>query len=70
MSGKWWKRCAAVAIADVIAFALTIRSHDDFHRTATGPAVMSVGQVLGWIVSGALLVALGLMIVSGRHERR
>jgi hypothetical protein len=74
MSRGAWIRTLILAVADAIVFALTIRAHLTWHRTRGGPTFMDFHQVLGWIASFGLLLALAFSIFDGvdtaRHLRR
>lgn len=54
--------------------AATVHAHLAFHRSASGPSVMTVGQLLGWVSSVVLLlVALACAwatVTALRHRPR
>jgi uncharacterized membrane protein len=51
-------------VADAVALALTIHTHLDFHPTEGGTSVMTLGQLLGWVVSVVLLLIVVTMIAA------
>lgn len=55
---------AVFVIADAVALVLTIRTHLDYHPSDGGPTVMTLGQLLGWLVSVVLLVIVVTMIAA------
>jgi hypothetical protein len=59
----------ALAVADALAFALTIHAHLTYHHAANGPTVMPLGQLLGWIISVGLLLILILVVLESRPPR-
>jgi heme/copper-type cytochrome/quinol oxidase subunit 3 len=52
---------AALVVADAVAFALTIHTHLTYRSGGAGgaPTVMTLGEMLGWIISVSLLLVLG-----------
>jgi hypothetical protein len=61
---------AVLAVADVIAFALTIHAQVTYHPAPGDPSVTTLGQVLGWIISFGLLITIAVMILLRRYDRR
>lgn len=57
-------------IADVVAWLLTVHATVDYHAVGDGPTVLSLGDLLGWIVSIALLLVVVAMIASALSRRR
>ena len=53
-----------LAVIDALAWALTIHAHLTFRRSANGPSVMPVSQLLGWVISVAVLLLLIFCSVS------
>jgi hypothetical protein len=53
----------AVAVLGAVDLAATIHAHLSFHRTPTGPSVMPLTQVLGWITS-VLLLGLAITLAA------
>jgi hypothetical protein len=65
---------AVLLVADAVALGLTIHTHLDYHPSGGSPSVMTLGQLLGWLVSVVLLLILVTMIAAqlraGRERRR
>jgi hypothetical protein len=59
-----------LALADIVVFALTIRSHLNYHRPASGPSVMPLGQLVGWIVGFGLLLVLAAIVFATAQAAR
>jgi hypothetical protein len=64
---------AALAVADVVAWLLTLHAQAGFHAGPGGPST-DLGIVIGWIASIGLLIVLVLTVLGGRqakaYERR
>ncbi len=60
----------ALAVADALAWALTIHAHLTFRQRKGGPSVMSEGQLLGWSLSVLLLIALILLLLGARADAK
>ena len=58
-----------LAVVDALAFGLTIHAHLTYHHSHDGPSVMPLGQLLGWILSVALLLVLILVVLESRPPR-
>jgi hypothetical protein len=63
---KW---IIGLAVADALAFALTIHAHLTFRHASNGPTVMPLGQLIGWILSVGLLLILILVVLESRPPR-
>jgi hypothetical protein len=63
---------AALVVADAVTFALTIHTHLDYRSGGAGgaPTVMSLGQLLGWIISVGLLLVLAALVAARVGEWR
>lgn len=70
MSRRAWRWVVGLAIADLAMIAVTVRTHLAYRHSAGGPAVMSAGQLLGWALSGLLLIALVCVVVAARADAR
>ena len=70
LSRRQLRWIAVLGLADILAFALTIHSHLTYHAAPNGPTVMTIGQLLGWIISVALLIIVGLIILGARQAER
>jgi hypothetical protein len=59
-------------VAEVVVLALTLHAHFTFHSNGgpNSPSVMSVGQLLGWFFSAALLIAMILLVAAARQSAR
>jgi heme/copper-type cytochrome/quinol oxidase subunit 3 len=59
-------------VLDAVLFALTVHAHLTFHHSsnANQPTTMTVGQLLGWVTSGLLLLALITVAVSSWRASR
>lgn len=68
MSRRVVKWIVGLSVIDAVAWALTIHTSVTYHRSGpTAPLVMPLGELLGWIVSGVLLV---LILVIVKESRR
>jgi hypothetical protein len=54
----------------VIDLAATIHAHLTWKRTASGPTVMPLGQLLGWVSSTLLVIAVVLVVITGISSNR
>jgi hypothetical protein len=70
MSRRAWRWVVTLAVADLVVIALTVHAHVRFHHTPNGPEVMPAGQLLGWALSGALLIILVCVIIGARNEAK
>ena len=66
-AGYW---VLALGLLDLLVFALTLHAHTTYRRTATGPSVMPVGQLLGWAASAVLFALVILVILGARRAAR
>ncbi len=67
MSRRAVQWIVGLGVLDIVVFALTLHAHLTFHRTPNSPTVMTVGQVLGWLITGVLLVAIALIVKESRR---
>lgn len=67
MSRRAVQWVVGLGVLDVLTFVLTLHANLTFHRTQTSPSVMTIGQALGWIITGVLLVMILLIIKESRR---
>jgi len=67
MSRRAVKWIAGLGVLDLLVLALTIHANLTFHRTATSPSVMPLGELLGWIVFGLLFAAVLVIVKESRR---
>lgn len=70
MSTRAWRWFVIFLVAAAVDLALSIHAHLTFHATKGGPSVMTVGQLLGWASTVALLAAATCIAIGGLNERR
>jgi hypothetical protein len=69
MTRRGWTWVAALAAADVLAWALTLHAQLSFHAPPGGQ-VTSLGIVLGWLASVVFAIAIALMLLAGRQATK
>jgi hypothetical protein len=70
LSRRVWRWIAVLAVADVIAFALSIHSQVDYRTAPGSPSTTTLNQVMGWIISFGLLLAIVLIVLAARYDRQ
>jgi hypothetical protein len=69
-----WSGLIVLSVLSAIDLAATIHAHLTWKRTAGGPTVMPLGQLLGWVSSTLLVIAVVLAVITGiastRRRRR
>jgi hypothetical protein len=65
-----WTWLVATFVVGAIDLAATINTSVHWHATLGGPSVITLGQLLGWVTSIALLVIAALIAISGRREQQ
>jgi hypothetical protein len=63
----WLLVLSALAAVDL---AGTVHAHLTWKRTAGGPTVMPLGQLLGWVSSTLLVIAVVLAVITGISDTR
>jgi hypothetical protein len=61
---------AGLGLADILIFFLTLHAHSTYHHGATGPRVMPLGQLLGFMIAGALLVLIAILAFGARQSEK
>lgn len=69
MTGKTKLRLALIAVADLVAWLLTIHAQANFHAPP-GEAATTLGIVLGFIISSGLFVAVVLLLLAARQAAK
>lgn len=67
MSRRAIRWVVGLGVLDAVSFALTLHAHLTFHRTPNSPSVMTIGQVLGWLITAVLLVMIALIVKESRR---
>jgi uncharacterized membrane protein len=70
MTRRAWAWVAALALADAVAFAVTVHSQATYHPAAGSPSVTTAGRVLGWAISVILLIVVVLTVLGARQAAR
>ena len=70
MSRRAWIIVAILLAADALALGLTIHTHLTWRPSPGGPAAMSLGQVVGWLVSFGLLVVTAFIALAARESAK
>jgi hypothetical protein len=65
-----WSWLIVLSALSVIDLAATIHAHLTWKRTASGPTVMPLGQLLGWVSSTLLVIAVVLVVITGISSNR
>jgi hypothetical protein len=65
-----WTWLIVLCALSAIDLAATIHAHLTWKRTAGGPTVMPLGQLLGWVSSTLLVIAVVLALITGISSRR
>lgn len=69
MTRRGWIVFGAFVALDALDFALTVRAHLDFRTGPGSVTVMPLSQLLGWITSGAIFLALAGISVGVVRDR-
>ena len=59
MTRRMWTWLAILSVLTAADLAATIHAHVTWKPSPNGPTVMPLGQLLGWISSTVLLIAVG-----------
>jgi hypothetical protein len=72
MTRRGWIVFGAFVTVDGVDFALTVRDHLDYRAGPGAVTVMPLGQLLGWVTSVAIFLALLAIVITairGRLDR-
>ena len=61
---------AILGLVDILFFGLALHAHTTYHAAPNGPRVMPVGQLLAWIIAGALLVLIVILAFGARQAEK
>ena len=60
-----WTWLAILGVLTAADLAATIHAQVTWKPRPNGPTVMPVGQLLGWVSSIVLLIAVGVILITG-----
>ena len=70
MTPRMWKWTGALLAIGVLLLVLAWHARATWHQPANSVQVMTLGQLLGFLVSAALIGAAAVILVSGMRRDR
>jgi hypothetical protein len=70
MTTRGWAWAGGCGVAGVLVLALTVHSVATFSPPAHSAQVLTLGQVVGFLFSGLLIIVSALITISGLRRRR